>query len=387
MKKLLFLLPAAALALASCSSDSVVEQNPSKGIEANALQIYPDLQGITRGTVLTNANLTDFHLKTSGDGFQTSPTKVNDNPAALDKDVSKSGSKWVIDGNEGNPYYWPSKTASNSFTAWAPKDAVAGSYTASTTIADQKDIIVAFNSGTASDLASGVPLKFRHILSKIVVKADNADKSKVQIKVKKVALRNIASTSSWALPTASTADALGYTPWGSLSEEKTYTVDLATEKTLDGTAAELTGTDPILLIPQTLGTANIGSATGQYISLLVQIVDATDATKLIYPKNNKAEYATTGVTDSEKWAWAAVDVNTEWEPGKIYTYTLHFKENGYGKIDGETNGGNKKPGEGPDGPQEGDPEPGDDVTDSPVELILDVDVVDFVDATAIEENM
>ena len=106
----------------------------------------------------------------------------------------------------------------------------------------------------------------------------------------------------------------------------------------------------------------------------MKIVDAADATKLIYPKNNKAEYG-------GDFAWAAVDVNTKWEPGKKYIYTLHFTENGYGKIDkkqspeGNTDPGDETP---EDDTDDGDnPKPGEDIVDAPVQLILDVTVVDW----------
>ena len=94
-----------------------------------------------------------------------------------------------------------------------------------------------------------------------------------------------------------------------------------------------------------------------------------------------AVYPTIGGTETlndQGFAWAAVDINTEWEPGKKYIYTLHFTENGYGKVDDNQ-------GDGGD-PGENDPEPGEDVVDAPVKLILDVEVVDWTEVTE-EKNM
>ncbi len=386
------MLPAVVLTLASCSNDKVVEQNPSKVVEANALQLYPEIQGLTRGTVTVwdNSNFTAFKLTTSGT-FQTDGTTINTGDAVLNAvTVQKSGSTWSI--MSGDPavattYYWPNKSATSDFTAWAPVTTPAtdpGSYTASTTIADQKDILVAFNSGSATDFEAGVPLKFRHILSQIVIKADNAAKNKIQIKVKDVRLNNIKSVGTWALPTASTASALGYNPWSSVATEVNYLTGVGTTTaiTLDGSAKDLTGANPLLLIPQDLGAtaANIGAGTGQYLSLLVNITKKEDGS-LIYPRSTNT---TLHGADAE-YAWAAVDVNTEWEPGKKYIYTLHFTENGYGKIDGNTDGGNDDPGD-DDDPNTDDPEPGDDVTDAPVLLVLDVEVVDWTEVTE-EHNM
>lgn len=380
MKKLVFLLPVAALAIASCSSDSIVDQPETKVISSEALQIYPEIQGITRGTVWDNTNFAEFSLTTSG-SFQTNGTTANTGTQTQFNatKVTKTGGVWKIEG--ADIWYWPSKSATSSFTAWAPTSVTAGNYEASATdISSQKDIVVAYNTGSATDFESGVPLKFRHILSQIVVKADNAAKSKIQIKVKGIRLNNISSTGKWVLPTASTVSALA-NPWSNIGTAANYTTSLASEVTLtDGSATDITGPNPLLLIPQQLNTADIAATSGQYLSVLVQIVNATDNTQLIYPKNNTATSA---------YAWAAVDVNTLWEPGKKYIYTLHFTENGYGKIDGNTTGGNDDPGDPTpidDTDDDDDPKPGDDVVDAPVKLVLDVEVIDWTDVTE-EQNM
>lgn len=382
MKKLIFLLPVAALWLASCSNDKVVDENPSKVVNANALQVYPEIQGLTRGTVWDNSNFAAFKLTTSGT-FQEDATNINTGDAVLtDVTVQKSSGTWsILKAGVATTYYWPNKSAESDFTAWAPTEAAAGSYTASTTISSQKDILVAFNSGSATDFEAGVPLKFRHILSQIVIKADNAAKSKIQIKVKNVRLNNIKTEGTWALPTASTATALGYNPWSGVQTEANYLTDVATTDpiTLDGSAKDLTGANPLLLIPQQLGDGDIAAGTGQYLSVLVQIQDltaATDDAKAIFPKINVLPATGEAIAD-QQYAWAAVDINTEWEPGKKYIYTLHFTENGYGKVDdNQDDGGDNTPGV----------DPGEDVVDAPVKLILDVDVVDWTDVTE-EHNM
>lgn len=391
------MLPAAVLTLASCSNDKVVEQNPSKVVEANALQIYPEIQGITRGPVWDNSNFKKFYLTTDGT-FQTDATTPNSTDGSnktttfSQQLVEKDGGTWQIGEvtvttssvPAGTTWYWPSKSSSSSFTAWAPYETPAflpGSYTASTAIANQKDILVAYNTGSATDFEAGVPLKFRHILSQIVIKADNAAKNKIQIKVKDVRLNNIKSVGTWALPTASTASALGYNPWSSVATEVNYLTGVGTTTaiTLDGSAKDLTGANPLLLIPQQLGAGDIEHGTGQYLSVLVQIQNLTganDTEKAIFPKINVAP-ASGETLENQNYAWAAVDVNTEWEPGKKYIYTLHFTENGYGKVDKNQND---------DGDDTPGVDPGEDVVDAPVKLVLDVEVIDWTDVTE-EHNM
>ena len=386
MKKLVFLLPIAALAMASCSNDSVVEQPTTKVVSAEALQIYPELQGITRGTVWDNGNFAEFKLTTSGT-FQEDEETVNATTGTkkfTGETVTKTSGTWGFEG--GTIYYWPSKSYSSNFQAWAPVDVTAGSYTASTTIANQKDIVVAYNEGEASTFESGVPLKFRHILSQIIVKADNADKNEIQIKVKGIRLNNVATNNTWKLPTASTVSSLQEDIWTSTPGTNDDYVASITETTLtDGSATDITGSNPLLLIPQQLNTADISKTggagsekSGQYLSVLVQIKSGTD---WIYPKRQG---------DGESgYAWAAVDINTKWEAGKKYIYTLHFTKNGYGKVDGDQgDGGEEKPGsEDPDNPDPNDPQPGEDIIDTPVKLILDVEVIDWVDGTTANESI
>ena len=44
---------------------------------------------------------------------------------------------------------------------------------------------------------------------------------------------------------------------------------------------------------------------------------------LLYPKS-------TGGNPNDKYAFSAVGIDTNWEPGKKYTYTLNFADNGGG---------------------------------------------------------
>ena len=385
MKKYLFLLPLAALALAACSSEELVETG-AQASDNNALQIRTAMGNVTRGTVWNDGNFTEFHLSTSGGGFVAAKDESEvaaGTPAQIDRDVTKQSGSWVIGGlTAEQSYWWPSKKTQATFEAYAPTSAAPNDpYTASNAnnLADLQDIVVAFNSGVASDFLTGVPLYFRHITSQIVVKADNNATDKVKIEVKAIRLNNINSQSQYSMPTSSTVESMpsGYTPWSTPNMPINYVANLASPMTLTRASADITGSNPILLIPQqltTMQTTNTGgtyTATGQYISVLVKITTVAEPTTLVYPKNNDGD---------EEYAWAAVDVNTNWEPGKKYIYTLHFTEGGYGKIDPNTDGGNNDPGNDNDSNTD-DPKPGDDIEDSPVKLTLDVKVVDWEEVT------
>jgi hypothetical protein len=204
--------------------------------------------------------------------------------------------------------------------------------------------------------------------------------------VKDVRLNNIITSGTWDTPTTSTAASdFVYGGWTLGASKANYLTGCGTTTpiTLDGSAKDLTGANPLLLIPQQLSAATISSGAGQYLSVLVEITKVSDGS-MIFPKNDG-----TGAGNTT-YAWAAVDINTKWEAGKKYIYTLHFTENGYGKVDGNTDGGNDDPTDPTpedDENDENDPKPGDDIVDTPVKLILDVEVIDWVDGTSANESI
>ena len=203
MKKLMYLLPVAALAMASCTNSDEPVQAPElakANVDAAALNIFPVVNASTRVTDANNysdSNLPgSFFLTTSGN-FQTNSSTVNDASAAAltDAQVTKSESAWVIG---GTTYYWPSKNATSDFTAYTKKPGEV--FTASTTDAEQHDLLVAYaEEKSATDYESGVPLEFQHILSQVVFKAVNADKDDITVKVAGIRINNIYSQATYTL--------------------------------------------------------------------------------------------------------------------------------------------------------------------------------------------
>ena len=298
MKKLAFLLPIAALALASCSNEVVEQPNVQTTADTNgALVIRPIIQGATRGTVATDANLASFHAvatPTSG-GFCTDAEGKNPVQGSIDADVVKqSASKWVF--NDNNTYYWQSKSTEATFSAYAPKDINQSGYTVKNTVADQEDIIVAYNEGAAADFTAGVPMNFQHVLSQIIIQAKNKDAATFKVEVAGVKLYNVANVGNLTLPTVKTASPFDWTTyptvWTNVSstENNTYTTGATTATatpvaTLTTVAADITsGEGPMLLMPQQLTAAtsegladntNTGSktVTGTYLAVLIRATD------------------------------------------------------------------------------------------------------------------
>ena len=167
-------------------------------------------------------------------------------------------------------------------------------------------------------------MNFKHILSQISVKA-KCSNSDVTIKVLGVKLGNIGSQGTFTFPTTETVTE-GFTwstPWN-LSDEATasYMVG-ATEEgnavTLESGAKSIMS-ENFFLIPQTL-TAWAGSTTnsGAYIGVLCNI-------KVANGSNAGTDYKTVQIypETADKYAFAAIPINTTWEPGKKYVYTLDF---------------------------------------------------------------
>lgn len=350
MKKLTFLLPLAVAAMVSCSnSDEVFESAPQ--LRNTELKLFPQIQGNTRGVVETTSSLSAFDVIIKG-SFATTATGGASDVSAL-VSATKGGSGWSL----GTNYFWGDESTSASFTAFANaynKLAVTANstqlvdQTVPTELADQKDLLVAFNSGAKTAFASGVPLHFRHAMSQVVVNASyatdatyEADHPALNIKVKSVKFVNLANKGTLTLPTASTASGETYTAaWSAVSGAVEYACSPSSEITLGSTASfidQSEANNPLLLMPQTTAaTADFtaASVTGAYLAVLVDInYDYVDNSVPESPvAHNEDVYPKAGYTTDGGYAWIAVPVNIDWKAGYKYTYTLNFSNIACGKA-------------------------------------------------------
>lgn len=301
MKRLMYFWPIVALAMASCSNEVLNQQNSLTQTDAtsDALVIRPVVQGATRGTVTTDANFDSFHAvatPTSG-SFCTDAEGKAPVAGAISADVVKNGSKWLFD--DGNTYYWQSKSTEATFSAYAPKNLNQSGYTVNNTVADQEDVIVAYNEGAGSDFTSGVPMNFQHVMSQIIVKALNKDAATFKIEVAGVKLYNVVNKGDLTLPTVVTASPFDWstypTVWtidASSSDNYTSGSTMAAATplaTLTTVASDiLASTDgPMILMPQQLTPAtaegladqtNSGTkaVAGTYLSVLIRATDMSN---------------------------------------------------------------------------------------------------------------
>lgn len=314
MFKKFILFAVAALAMAACSNDETVGLNQGRGISFRASS-----DKNARATETTNANLAKFYVTALADDGS-----VYFGDQLFKKSTDNSYTSDPL-------YYWPGK-GGLAFHAYAPeKTAIGGTLTLSSTeqtltgftpnakISDQVDLIYASATGNKADNeGTGVALTFKHMLSQIELQALNSNTGYVY-KIKGFRIGKPVSKGDLKFST---------TTWTPGTDKAIYEVTYDTPIELTSTAQSIMAkvgeaNDNAMLIPQQLvawDPENDGSNTnaGAYLSVYVDI-DTKDGAN-VYPK------------EANKYAWAAVAINTKWEAGKKYVYKLNFSE-GAGKVD------------------------------------------------------
>ena len=303
MKKSIILMGIAAMAFASCAKDTIKETNNGRAIDFRVATH-------TRATETTTANLTTFYVTAINESGSNYFTNV-----AFTKVDSYFTSSPL--------YYWPGEETLQ-FYAYAPSATTLGAtvtidkekqviegYAPAIKFADQKDLVTTTATGSKENEAEGVALKFNHQLSQLEVKARNANDA-YTYKIKGVRFAqpvaqgslNLA-TGEWALTTSNKA--VYDVTYDNVVELNTYAQNLM----------ETEG-DNAMLLPQQLVAWDAendkeNANEGAYISVYAQITTAEGAR--VYPKAEGMEYA-----------WLAVPVDTKWEAGYKYVYTLDFTE-------------------------------------------------------------
>jgi len=176
MKKSLFILATAAIALASCSNDKTISINETLN-DANEITFHPlerTVMRVASAANVTTANLTSFTVN----------AMIASSETAYFSDAvytGASGGTYTC----ATKYYWPA-TESLDFYAYAYTDNASQvsktnyktfvvTPTAGTDPANQVDLVYAATKGKnkAAQGASGVTLNFRHTGAKIVCKVKN----------------------------------------------------------------------------------------------------------------------------------------------------------------------------------------------------------------------
>ncbi len=358
MKKSLLFLAAAALTLASCSSDETTAINESVA-NANEISFRAFTNGVTRAAANTKGSKTAFVENDDIDvwaAYYDGSTTMK----YFQDDFTMQASGGSLTGfYSGDKHYWPDLTSSKTLTFTAVygatdaygnlvKQSAAGtvSHTPNATAANQTDVLLAQGQATSSTTtADKFVLNFRHALSQIVVKAINSNPSlKIVITGVRIGYIKTAGTLTYigGLTTANaTLIAQGNwacTAFSGSTIAKSYKYDQTVSLTMNGqvtTAQELGSSwTPWILLPQNM-TDGAGKYTtqnssgspsddpdlaGSYIALQMEI----------YNWNGTAE---AGLLKASQWCYWPITTN--WNPGYKYTYTVDAANGGYEPTDND----------------------------------------------------
>lgn len=329
MRPIHLLLASAAIAavLSSCAEDEPVSVNTGRPIN-----FRPAIS--TRATETTNANISAIKVA----AFMGDATYFD----ALD--FTKGDDSYFT---STPTYNWPGDDTELSFFAYAPttmegvtltsdtKDLKA--YTPAQNIADQVDFITSSATGKRSaNEASGVELTFNHQLSQIEIHAKAANEA-YTFKISGIRIGEPVASGDFDFTTST---------WTPATTKAIYEETYDTPVTLTASAANVMGAEGnAMLIPQQLtawdptGDAS-NTKAGAYLSVKLQV--NTVAGAQVYP------FASNPDCD-----WAAIPIDTNWEPGKKYIYTLDLS-NGAGYVDPK------------------DPDPGTPVLGGPIKFTVNV---------------
>ena len=361
MKLKLFLLATSAVALASCSSDAVVEDNAA----GNAIQFSAVAGKASRAAdYYCNKNLPDeFHVWASVNGNQYFADEV------YAKGTTES-TKTTYSIKSGVERYWPNDeihffAAKNYDTfAWNVATASKMTFTPALAAKDQKDLLYAYTvakRGTgeaAKNFTAGkAKLNFRHALSQVVFYALN-ENSKIYVEIESISLNNAAATGTFTLPFGEanvTNDNLeDHTQAGAAKTKGlgTWAVEGKAKFTADVTK----GTNTLVALTaekQNLTDNATESEYGQSLLVLPENVTAWDKTK-VTEKTTGAYFtvkckirniAGTEVGDDDVYLWGTkeaakellIPVNFNCKQGKKYIYTIKFTNDGHAGYDEDGN--------------------------------------------------
>lgn len=333
MKKNLFILAAAGLALASCSSDETIATSQA----SNEISFRANVNGTTRAlTDVTTDNLSSFYAEAYNSSNNSSYfTKTT----------------FTEDGTSGNyysttKYYWPT-TGNLDFIAFYPDvDTYFTHPTWSTftlspgdDVSTHNDYVVAatINQAKASSTA-GVPMHFKHLGAQIIVKVFNSKgtaSGNMKATVTGWRIGYLSKSGSYTFA-SSTAIATAITaPTIASGSQKTGNVPNAYSQAVNSTVISGEGYDtseealqignPIIIVPQDATTFNASSVyatdgylPGAFIAVKMLIEDLSG--------NDLADATSDGV-------WAAWPITNSWVAGTKYTYTIDLSQGGYKEKD------------------------------------------------------
>ena len=307
-KKGLFVMAAACLlAATSCSQDEVVGGNVLSNNEINpTARIGGDVKD-ARAVETKITNLGKFTVN----AFQAGDANYMNN---VEYTTSDNGSSWTT---AAGKFYWPVEGDLHLY-GYAPaapgkngtfkidKDAqTLTDFVPFETADAQQDFVYAKSTGNnATNGTTGVELNFQHALTEISVSAKNSNTA-YTVKVTGVKLGNVKTKGTFTFPSIENS-AASWTLSGATADVGSYETTWSTATELTSSVSTLDEANvAFMLLPQQLEKSEKASEKA-YLALKVNIT--MQGGKVI------------------RDGWAYIGLNTNWEMGKHYTYTLDFSD-------------------------------------------------------------
>jgi len=340
MKKNLFILAVAGLALASCSSDETTASLATS--QANEISFRPLMTGVTRAaTDITASNLASFNVTAYSTGTNTT-AYINDVTFTEVGGTYTSTNKyyWPTNNLDFYAYYWDNSLSGVSKTNYRTFNVTPAVTTE--TAGNQVDLVyAALKNKGKTDGATGLPINFSHIGSKIALKVTHSGGSNANVyfEVKAWAVGYLDAAGTFTFPDYSGSPSAETTAGSTLSSTYWSNNDAwATDKQIyrssplgsvvkigpaadspSGAVTSYTFDEQMILVPQgTIPAATKYQATtsyakpeGSYVAVQMAVKSVSDGSTI----------------QSETWAMWPVSVN--WEPGKKYTYNVTIDNGGY----------------------------------------------------------
>ena len=317
-KKSMFCVALASLVLAtSCSQDDLqtakFSQNPinlNAGLGGQPISTFAAAKGKavkSRAVETTITNLGSFTMN----AFQDGETNYMNN---VEYTTSDNGSSWTT---AAGKFFWPVEgdlhlygyapaAPGTSGTFKIDKDAqTLTDFVPFATAAAQQDFVYAKSTGNnATNGTTGVELNFQHALTEISVAAKNSNTA-YTVKVTGVKLGNVKTKGTFTFPSIENS-AASWTLSDAAEDVGSYETTWSTATALTNSVSTLDEANvAFMLLPQQLEKSEKASEKA-YLALKVNIT--MQGGKVIHD------------------GWAYIGLNTNWEMGKHYTYTLDFSD-------------------------------------------------------------
>ena len=316
-KKGLFVMVAACLlAATSCSQDELAGSSPLSGNEIDLTAIIGDGVKNTKAVETKITNLGKFTVN----AFQSGEANYMNN---VEYTTSDNGSSWTT---AAGKFFWPVEGDLHLY-GYAPaapgkggtfkidKDAqTLTDFVPFATAAAQQDFVYAKSTGNnATNGTTGVELNFQHALTEISVAAKNSNTA-YSVNVTGVKLGNVKTKGTFTFPSIENS-AASWTLSDATADVGSYETTWSNASVLTSSVSTLDEANvAFMLLPQQLEKSEKASEKA-YLALKVNIT--MQGGKVI------------------RDGWAYIGLNTNWEMGKHYTYTVDFSDGAGQDEDGK----------------------------------------------------